>query len=445
MASSSGPGVASPKKRGGLGARSAGSLHEVGKAESATRLRAPRVKPLTPAEQAAQKEQQRVAYIARRKVLEEEAIAMRSEQETLLAQVARIDSSVEGSADAHLLQKRMQCDDTRAQVDAAKERLQKAERRHHDATARHSRSKLIMAEDLEAVQEELIEMRERCAQHEDRARNLFASSADMRELLQRGVDELQQLRGELWERQGEKALLVADQASAARLGAEQRVQAVAAEAQVTQLAQALDCEDSRLVREQRRLRRAEAQHQERAAGEKREMALASAAYPEQIQQEHEESAHCKKVAEEKRRELQFAQESLAKVRENQRQFAEMVRGKAQEAWQAEAARDSARSARESMEAETARVAAETKRLQAQVAHMADQNRQLMRDQVKARNECSALVQKGIRRDVSDYLQANPDMSSGGIADNDGRDRAARLGLAGYVTKLSPAGIVGPQR
>merc|ERR1719235_645696 len=109
-----------------------------------------------------------------------------------------------------------------------------------------------------------------CVEKEDQAQNLFTSSADMRELLKRGAQELEQLRNELWERHAEKSMLVADQASAARKGAEQRVQAVAAEAQVTQLAQALDCEDSRLALEQRRLRRSEEIQISRAAGEKRE-------------------------------------------------------------------------------------------------------------------------------------------------------------------------------
>jgi len=300
-----------------------------------------------------------------------------------------------------------------------------------------------MKRNREVFQKEVISARTKCAQQEDRAQSLFTSSADMRELLRRGADELQQLRSELWERQGEKCLLVGDQASAARLGAEQRVQAVAAEAQVTQLAQALDCEDSRLAQERRRLRRSEASQVQRAAGEKREMALASTAFPERIQQEREESARCKLVAEEKRVELRAVQEVLVKTRAGQRQFAAQVRSKAAEAWRAETARDAARTARESLEAETARIHSETRVLQENMARLADQNKQLMSSQVKTRNDCAALVQDKIRRDVKDFLKANPDVSSSrDKMDTELDNQAARLGLAGFATKMPRAGVVG---
>jgi len=291
-----------------------------------------------------------------------------------------------------------------------------------------------------------ISARTSCAQQEDRAQDLFTSTADMRQLLQRGAEELQQLRNELWERQGEKCLLVGDQASAARLGAEQRVQAVAAEAQVTQLAQALECEDSRLSQERRRLRRAESSQVQRAAGEKREMALASTAFPERIQQEREESLRCKQVAEEKRVELREVQEVFAKTRAAQRQVAAQVRSKAAEAWRAETARDAARTARESLEAETSRVHSETRVLQENIARLAEQNKKLMSSQVKTINDCAALVQDKIRRDVKDFLKANPDMSSSrNKMDTELDNQAARLGLAGFATNMPRAGLVGPQR
>jgi len=237
------------------------------------------------------------AYREKRKSLEEEFAGLKKDHESLLVEVARVESNPEGCSDAHLAAMQNQCETTQAEVIAWQRRLENAERRSQEISTRHDQLKARLIDEREAAQEELIEARGRCAQKEDRARDLFASSVDMRELLQRGADELQQLRGELWERQGEKALLVADQASAARVGAEQRVQAVAAEAQVTQLAQALDCEDSRVAHEQRRLRRAEAQHFERAAGEKRELERASTAYPEEIQKERLETLRCQRVTE----------------------------------------------------------------------------------------------------------------------------------------------------
>lgn len=306
-----------------------------------------------------------------------------------------------------------------------------------------------------ALQKAVRQVRDICAHHEDDAQRLFGSSADMRELLQRGADELQQLRGELWERQGEKALLVADQASSARLGAEQRVRAVAAEAQVTKLAQALDCEDSRLGKEQRRLRQAETQQFERDAGARRELAIASNALPDQIQQERDESARCQKIAEDKRQELQLVKEALAKTREEQRHFAEVEHNKSAEAWRAETACAAARTSREAMEAEAVRISSETKQIGVNVARLAEQNRQLLLTQVKARNECSALVQDDIRRDVKDFLKANPDLSGSSDfkAERELEVRDARLGLAGLgrppsafaLTKMSRAGVVGPQR
>lgn len=443
---SSAEGLVSPKRKT-VGARSGPLLQEAGRVDSTARVRAARARPLTPAEQAAQKEETKRVLIARRRALEEEGAVLKREQERLLSEVARVDDNPEGDGDAYLDKMRQTCDITRLEADDMKKRSEKADRRDRENTARYAKLKVSLSNEREAMREELIEVRERSVLHEERARKLFASCEDMRELLQRGADELQQLREELWERQGEKALLVADQASAARLGAEQRVQAVAAEAQVTQLAQALDCEDSRLAQEQRRLRRAEAQHQERAATEQRAMENACSAFPEQIQKERESMAHAKAIAEEKRAELVVAQEALAKVREAQRQFAELVRAKAAEVWRAETTRDSARSARERIEAETARIATETKNLQDGVKHLDEQNRQLMRDQVKARNDCSALVQHGIRRDIKEFVKANPEVSSSSPQkmDADLEDRAARLGLAGFVTKMSPAGMVGPQR
>lgn len=435
---SAGPAV-SPKKAA-VPARS-GSRPDVA---SPQRVRPARVRPPTQAEIAAQKEADKKAQELRRKSLQDEGRALRQEHEVLTEQVVRISEPGGGAERVQKLQE--QCDQLEMEVASAQERLEKADRQYHEVVAQNSQKQALMKSKCEALQKEVVSSRTACAQQEDRAEDLFTSAADMRELLKRGSEELQQLRNELWERQGEKCLLVGDQASAARLGAEQRVQAVAAEAQVTQLAQALDCEDSRLSQERRKLRRAESSQVQRAAGEKREMVLAENAYPERIQQEREETARCKLVAEEKRVEMREAQEVLAKTRATQKQFAAQVRGKAAEAWRAETARDAARTTRESLEAETSRIHSETKVLQENIARLADQNKKLMSSQVKTRNDCAALVQDKIRRDVKDFLKANPDMSSSrNKMDTERDDQAARLGLAGFATNIPRAGVVGPQR
>lgn len=330
-----------------------------------------------------------------------------------------------------------QCKELETQTAGSKERLLKEERRASDVEVWQRQQHTLLTSQGEAFREELATLRADCAEHEDRAQHLLATIADTRELLQRGADELKQLQGELWERQGEKAVLVADQASAARLGAEQRAQASAAEAQVTQLAQALDCEDSRLAREQRRLRRAEAEQNERAQGERREWEFASSTLPDRIQQERDETARCKKVAEDWRMDLHAAQDALAKAREQYNRDAEQVRGKAAEAWRAEGERDAARVARQAVEAEAARVEAESKQLETWVARVDAQNRQLLLNHVKTRNACSAIEQDNIRREVEQFMKADPASSlpTTSKAAVQLEARVARLGLAGISTKM----------
>lgn len=429
--------AASPNRRGGAsnstGARTA--------AESPMRSRAARVRPPTQAELAAQKEAAKKAAEVRRHELIDEGRALKHEHEELSTEVDRI--TAVGGAEERLQALKQQCEQLDMEVTSAKDRFEKADRRNREVAAHNNQKEGLLKRQREALQKEVMSARANCAQQEDRAQSLFTSSADMRRLLQRGADELQQLRNELWERQGEKCLLVAEQASAARQGAEQRVQAVAAEAHVTQLAQALDCEDSRLAVERRRLRRAEAIQTQSAAAEKREMAIASSALPERIQQERDESIRCKQVSDEKRSELRQVQEALAQKREAQRGMAAQVRNKAAEAWRAETARDAARTARESMEAEAARIHSVTKVLQENIARLAEQNKQLMSSQVKSRNDNAALVQDKIRRDVKDFLKANPDVAASRTEmDSELEIQAQRLGLAGFATKLSRAGAVG---
>merc|ERR1712070_250302 len=136
-----------------------------------------------------------------------------------------------------------------------------------------------------------------------------------------------------------------------------------------------------------------------------------------------------------------AQEALAKAREEHRRSAELVRVKATETWQAEAARDAARTSREKMEVDSGRMASETKYVEANIARLQEQNRKLMQDQVRTRNDCSVLVQRSLKNNVDEFLKANPDLAPSGSTQLDNRDNEVniRLGLAGFATKLSRAG------
>lgn len=416
------------------------------------RARSPtRVRPLSPEEIAREKEAAKQAYLERRRAVEDEFVVLQKDHDHLVAEVDRINSAggdggpIEGGAEAFLAKKQKESEGLDAQVAEATQRCERAARRKQDVVSRQQTQEAMLNGEHKALREELDRLRGQCAEQEDRAQQLLAEIEETRELLQRGADELQQLRNELWERQGEKALLVADQTSAARLGAEQRAQAVSAEAQVTQLAQALDCEDSRLAREQRRLRRVEAEQCGRAQGERREWELASSTLPERIQQERGETGRCKKAAEDWRIDLQAAQDSLAKAREQYNNRAELVRAKTAEVWRAEGERDAARVARQAVEAEAKRAEAEAAQLAAWAERMKDQNRQLALHNVKTRNAASALEQDNIRRQVEEFIKADPDSSLPGSskAAMQLEARAARLGLAGIGGSTPPVvGLAG---
>lgn len=427
----------------------------------------PKARALSPAEQAqakeaAQRERKR-AYEERCTQLDEEAVAIQRERDELVAEIERrvagYDNSASSAAAAtaglaavsgverglqgledKIAGMQAQTKDWQSQVEAVRQRLVDTEQQEKDDIAQHEVSLNLLVGQRQALGEEIAQIRTRAAHFEERSSRLLERVAIAQEALQRGDDEKEQLRQELWERQGERAVLAADQASAARLGAEQRAQATALEAHVSQLGKALNSEDYKLKRDQQRFRAVEIQLGTNAEDERREHVRAIHAIPQRVEQESLEAQHCRKVFEQSQREMAMSKDAVRRLQEAQERLQEQVQHRTHSLWLAEGMCEAARAAHVAAEQEVKRVTEEVRQMEAWVERMGKQNRRMILSQLPLRDACSALAQENLQAEVLQYMEKYPaplegkgsPHRRGQLSRTEVEARAARLGLAGLA-------------
>jgi len=333
---------------------------------------------------------------------------------------------------------KVQCKELQAQVAAVKQKMADMEKHDQEAAAQHTARVNMLAGERQALSEDIAQIRTRAAHFEERASRLQERVAAAQEALRRGDDEKEQLQGELWERQGERAVLAADQASAARLGAEQRAQA-SLESHVTQLASVLSSEDHKLKRDQFRFRAVERQLGAHADDERREHERAAFTIPQRIEQERLEAQHCRKVYESSQRELVISKDAVHQLQEKHQKLMEQVQLRVESLWRAEGMCEAARAAFLTAEADVTRVNEEAQQLHSWVERVGKQNRRMLLSQLPLRNTCSALEQENLQAEVMEYIESFPVPREGSPTQKPGQPsrreagaRAARLGLAGLA-------------
>mmetsp|Transcript_86516 Transcript_86516/g.242262 ORF Transcript_86516/g.242262 Transcript_86516/m.242262 type:complete len:467 (-) Transcript_86516:204-1604(-) len=334
---------------------------------------------------------------------EEVCARLRSEKARLETEIQQFQAAAPQFAEK-LRAAKTECAELEAKLDVARAMAIVADKRAAETAARHASGATLLMAKRDATVEEFERVTARCDKLDERDRELRDTLEDLRSRQIRGNEEKRQLKGELLERQGERAAIAADKKVVELAGSQQRVQSQSLEANVVRLSSTLEKEDASFMRHTNTLQNAEALLGKELEDERRERLFMEHSIPKQLEVEREETRHCEDVADGLRREAAALAEKRAWLQKHVAHLQGELERFQRDLWRAEGSRDAARAARRAVESGVAGAEAEITRLSGLVDWVEDQNVQLARSQLPLRKSCSALVEKGVQHAVQEFMK-----------------------------------------
>eukprot|EP00928_Gymnodinium_smaydae_P090166 TRINITY_DN74005_c0_g1_i1.p1 TRINITY_DN74005_c0_g1~~TRINITY_DN74005_c0_g1_i1.p1 ORF type:complete len:526 (+),score=127.35 TRINITY_DN74005_c0_g1_i1:65-1579(+) len=341
------------------------------------------------------------------------AEALREECARLAAQRAEVEAELqrwqvaapESASRRHDVD--ISCASLEVQVAQAEKAVAAARAHLAEATARTETAAAQLGVDRDALEDELDRLRANCEELQVSEQDLRRRHDEASGRRQRGLEERQQLRAELFDRQAERSALAAEKVAVERAESQQRVEAKSLEAHICRLAKLLEHEDKEFEHLTLTMRGEEALGRAAAADARRACETVERQAPKELEAERDEAQRCADVAAGMQREVLHLRERAAAVRSRSGKSVAERDNLQRGLWRAEGSRDSARAARRQTESELANVEGELTRLEELVAWVEEQNLQLARSKLPLQHACANLVQRGVRDAVASYLLEYP--------------------------------------